>query len=354
MAFSVPAFAKIREDLLRDIKNQLPDADTGPDSDYFIRASSVASAVEGLYQHQAWIVRQIFPDTADREYLELHARVRGLARKVAVAAQGQIKAYGTSGASVPTGLSAKLGDQVYTTTSAGVIDGTGIATVTAVANTAGTVGNATANAALELTAAPSGVTSAASIVTMTGGVDEEDDAALLARLLELIRRPPAGGNRHDYRRWAMEVPGVTAAYVYPLRRGLGTVDVVVTSAGSLPSEATIEAAQDYLDERRPVTAKNCLVLSPTPKTTNVSMLVQLSGITLAAATAQIEAALAIYFDQLAPGETAIKSQLEALVSDLTGIVDRAVTLPTANVVPVVDEIKVEWVRLGIVTIAVMS
>lgn len=353
MAFSVPAFAKIRDDLLRDIKNQLPDADTGPDSDYFIRASSVASAVEGLYQHQAWIVRQIFPDTADREYLELHARVRGLARKAAVAAQGQIKAYGTPGASVPTGLSAKLGDQVYTTTSVGVIDGTGIATVTAVANTAGTVGNAAANAALELTAAPSGVTSAASIVTMTGGVDEEDDAALLARLLELIRRPPAGGNRHDYRRWAMEVPGVTAAYVYPLRRGLGTVDVAITSAGALPSEATIDAVQDYIDDLRPVTAKNCLVLAPTPKTTNLAVQVKLSGITLAAAQVQIEAALGVYFNQLAPGETAIKSRMEALVSDLSGVIDRAVTLPSANVVPVVDETKVEWVRVGTVTVTAM-
>ena len=60
MPFTVPAFSTIRDALLRDLKNQLPDAYVGPDSDYFIRATSVASAVEGLYQHQAWIVRQIF------------------------------------------------------------------------------------------------------------------------------------------------------------------------------------------------------------------------------------------------------------------------------------------------------
>ncbi|WP_337050269.1 baseplate J/gp47 family protein, partial [Serratia fonticola] len=74
------------------------------------------------------------------------------------------------------------------------------------------------------------------------GTDDESDKSLLARLLELIRRPPAGGNKYDYHRWAMDVPGVTAAYVYPLRRGLGTVDVVITSGNDLPSPATVAAA----------------------------------------------------------------------------------------------------------------
>lgn len=353
MPFIVPTFATIRDALLRDLKNQLPDADTGPDSDYFIRATSVASAVEGLYQHQAWIVRQIFPDTADREYLELHARVRGLTRKVAVAAQGQIRVTGTPGAVVPAGLLAKLGEQSYLTTSASMVAANGVATVTAIASNAGTAGNAQADAGVELTAAPAGVTSQAVIVLMTGGVDAESDGELLARLLELIRRPPAGGNRYDYRRWALEVPGVTAAYVYPLRRGLGTVDVVITSASVLPSAATIAAVQDYIDDVRPVTAKNSLVLAPTLKVVNVSVAVALDGLTLADATTQIEAAAGSYFNLLAPGETAIKSRIEALVSDISGVVDRAVTLPAANVVPVVDASVVEWCRLGTVTVVAL-
>jgi len=353
MPFIVPAFAKIRDDLLRDLKNQLPDADTGPDSDYFIRATSVASAIEGLYQHQAWIVRQIFPDTADREYLELHARVRGLIRKPAVAAQGQARLTGTPGAAVPSGLTIKLGERVYTTTQAGVIDAAGSATVAALANLAGTAGNAQGNTPAELTAAPAGITSQVVMVSMTGGVDEESDGELLARLLELIRRPPAGGNKYDYRRWAMEVPGVSAAYVYPLRRSLGTVDVVITSAGSLPSAATLAAVQAHIDDVRPVTAKHSLVLAATEKVVNVAMAVQLSGITLDAAKAQIGATLTNYFNQLEPGETAIKSRIEALVSDLSGVVDRAVTQPAANVVPLVDATKVEWVRLGTVTVVLL-
>ncbi|MCW3479748.1 baseplate J/gp47 family protein [Neisseriaceae bacterium JH1-16] len=354
MAFAVPPFATIRDTLLRDLKNQLPDADTGPDSDFFVRATSVASVVEGLYQHQAWIVRQIFPDTADRDFLELHARVRGLSRKQPTTAQGTLRLSGTPGAAVPSGLTAKLGGSSYTTSSAATLDAAGSAIVNAVASVTGIAGNALAGSLLELSAAPSGLASQATLVTMTGGVDEESDAELLARLLGLIRRPPAGGNKYDYRRWAMEVTGVTAAYVYPLRRGLGTVDVVITSAGELPSAATIAVVQAHIDDLRPVTAKNCLVLAPTPKVVNIVASVQLAGVTLEAAQAQIGTALASYFGQLAPGETAIKSRIEALISDLAGVVDRAVTQPTANVVPATDDTKVEWVRLGTVNVVPMS
>ncbi|WP_024302214.1 baseplate J/gp47 family protein [Pseudogulbenkiania sp. MAI-1] len=353
MPFAIPTFAKIRDDLLRDLKNLLPEADVGVDSDFFIRATSVASAVEGLYQHQAWIVRQIFPDTADTEYLVLHARLRGLSRKAAVAAQGSLQVSGAPGAAVPSGLAVKIGEQTYTTTSASVIDGSGVATVSATASTSGVIGNVAAGTVATLMAAPAGVSSQASVVTMLGGVDAESDAELLARLLELIRRPPAGGNKYDYRRWALEVDGVSAAYVYPLRRGLGTVDVVITAAGGLPSASTIAATQAHIDDVRPVTAKHSLVLAATERTVNVTVAVQLSGLTLDTARPQIEAALAAYFAQLAPGETAVKSRIEGIVTDLAGVVDRAVTLPAANVVPVVDETKVEWVRLGTVTVGAL-
>ena len=60
MPLSTPDFETIRGALLRDLQNLRADADVGPDSDFFVRASSVASAVEGLYQHQSWIARQIF------------------------------------------------------------------------------------------------------------------------------------------------------------------------------------------------------------------------------------------------------------------------------------------------------
>lgn len=354
MPFNVPTFITIRDALLRDLKNQLPEADTGSDSDYFIRATSVASAVEGLYQHQAWIVRQIFPDTADRDYLELHARVRGLSRKSAVAARGKIKLTGTPGSTVPAGLTAKSSTQTYVTTEAGAIGVDGTYEIAAAAALAGGAGNAAEGAALELTSAPSGVVSQAVIVTMDGGVDEESDSELLARLLELIRRPPAGGNKYDYRRWALEVPGVAAAYVYPMRRGIGTVDIVITTIDGVPSEETIDKVQAYIDDVRPVTAKSSLVMAPDIKTVDVAVKVKLSGTTQDAIKPQIEEALNAYFNQLVPGDSAIKSRIEAIISDLNGVVDRAVSQPTGNIDAEVTPEHVEWVRLGTVTVEALA
>jgi len=65
----------------------------------------------------------------------------------------------------------------------------------------------------------------------------ETDEELLARYLEYIRRPPAGGNQYDYIKWALEIDNVAAVYPYPLGQGLGTVDVVILAdADSTGSE----------------------------------------------------------------------------------------------------------------------
>ncbi len=53
MPYIVPTFEQTRDKLLRDLKNLRPDVDISSDSDWYIRATSVASCAEGLYAHQA-------------------------------------------------------------------------------------------------------------------------------------------------------------------------------------------------------------------------------------------------------------------------------------------------------------
>lgn len=57
----------------------------------------------------------------------------------------------------------------------------------------------------------------------------EEDADYLARILDDIQNPSAGGNLYDYRKWAEAINGVARAYVLPLAQGDGTVDVVVVA-----------------------------------------------------------------------------------------------------------------------------
>ncbi|WP_437612006.1 baseplate J/gp47 family protein [Erwinia sp. V71] len=310
MPFTVPAFDKIRSDILRDIQNLNTDADVTEDSDNYIRATSVASVATGLYQHQAWIIRQIFPDTADTEFLVWHARVRGLYRKSATTASGTITVTGEPGATAEAGYIITRGSLSWTTTAAVTIGADSTGTVAAQYSSAGTGGNSAAAVTGTFSSVPTGFDSTVTVGVMAGGTDEETDASLLERLLDVIRRPPAGGNKYDYRRWALAVDGVTAAYVYPLRRGLGTVDVVITSAGGMPSDEIIAACQSYIDDQRPVTAKDTMVLAPTFLYVDIDAAISVEGITFEAGQATTIADLTAFINALEPGDAFIKSQAE--------------------------------------------
>lgn len=354
MSFETPDQSQIKENILRDIQNLIAAAAVDEDSDYYVRAAAISAAIEGLYQHQQWIVRQIFPDTADVDFMEIHASLRNIVRKAATYATGTITFTGTPAASVPINTECKTIDGVsFVTTVAGVLDGAGTATIAAQASVAGVSGNVDAGTALTLTAAPAGVNAASLVVSMLAGSDVETDAALLDRLLFVLRNPPASGNIADYKRWAKEVDGVDEAFVYPLRRGLGTTDVIITSAGGLPSLQLIQDVEDHINEVRPCGVNTLSVLAPTIIEQDFTIQVKLSGISLAIAEGLINGALDSYYDTLLPGDTFVKSVAESLISDIVGIADRAISAPAANVLPTVDETTVQWCRKGTVDVSAM-
>ncbi len=354
MAFTTPDQSQIKANILRDIKNLIAAASVDDDSDYSVRASAVSAAIEGLYQHQQWIVRQIFPDTADIDFMEVHAALRNITRKAATYSVGTITFTGTPAAAVPINTECKTIDGIaFVTTAAGALNGAGTATIAAQASLAGASGNVAASTALTLTAAPAGVNAAAVVVSMLAGTDVETDSALLDRLLFVLRNPPASGNKADYKRWAEEVEGVEQAFVYPLRRGLGTTDVIITSAGGLPSLQLIQDVEDHINELRPCGVNTLTVLAPTIITQNFTIQVQVSGISLALAEGLINGALDSYYATLLPGNTFVKSVAEALISDIVGITDREISAPAANVVPTVDDSTVEWCRKGTVSVSAM-
>jgi uncharacterized phage protein gp47/JayE len=350
MPFVTPDYQAIRDAILRDIANQLPGANTASDGDFAIRANATGAAIEGLYQHQQWVVRQMLPDTADSDYLERWCRLYGLTRKPAAMATGTIIFNGTVGSVIPIGTESKTSSGVnFATTAAGTIGAGGTTTVAAQAVLAGSASNQTGGSALTLTAAPSGIQSQATIAIMTGGIDVENDASLLNRLLARIRLPPCGGAAHDYLAWASEVGGVDGAWVYPLRRGMGTVDMIITTAEGLPSADLISAVQAHIDSVRPVTA-DARVYGPTPVPVAITgTLAVAPGYVLGQVVASIRTVLAKYFASLAPGETVYFSRLAAVISAVPGVVDFILSAPAANVATRVDATHLEIATLGLVT-----
>lgn len=351
--FITPTLDEIRDNILRDVVSLEPNADVSVDSDNYARASSLAAVAEGVYAHQKWAIKQFFPDTADSDFLEKHASLRGIKRRNATYASGLgLEVFGNVGSKIDVGKQVVTNDgRFYEVLEAGTIVGSSIILKVRSLNTGATQNIIQATSA-NFIAAPAGMQTACMLREIVGGTDVESDSSLLERLLNHIRRPPAGGNRYDYKEWALDVDGVEAAFVYPLRRGLGTVDIVITSNNDLPSDETINKVQAYIDEVRPVTAKEAKVIKPTARRINFNIQVKLNGVSLSAITSEIKAALGDYFNHLAPADSVIVSQCEAIVSDLIGVVDRKITTPLENLTANLSQ-NVEWFRLGNVTVEEM-
>jgi uncharacterized phage protein gp47/JayE len=248
MAFIGRSLDAILRDILRDIRNLQSEADIGPDSDNYVRSAAVASAIEGLYQKLAWLYRQIFPDTADEDELVRTAALRGMSRKDPVAATGTAALKGTPGVELLLGSTLKhfVTGELFTAKSSAKIGTDGTATALVEAQTVGVALN-DLTGALVLTSPPLDMDAAATFIGKTkGGEDPETIESLLARYLDILQSPPAGGADYDYRRWALEVEGVADALVIPRRRGGGTVDVVITASTGAPSAEVIAACLTHI------------------------------------------------------------------------------------------------------------
>lgn len=353
--FIVPTLEEIRASILRDYQTYYPNADTSEDSDAYARASSLAACAEGIYAHQKWLIKQFFPDTADTEFLEKHAGLRGLRRRNATYAAGKgATVSGNPDAVIAVGLQIKTEDgRFYETTESAVISASGSALVAVRSLATGAVQNIKTATKGSFMAAPVGVSTDVVLNDVVGATNAESDSSLLERLLNKIRRPAAGGNKYDYKDWALEVDGVEQAYVYPLRRGLGTVDIAITADNGVPSDDTVRRAQEYIDQERPVAAKESKVVKPDVTKVNFNIQVKISGVALNDIKTAINNALRDYFNGLIPGDDLIVSQCEAVVNNLIGVVDRRFIAPTANQKADIVN-KIEWFRLGEVTVTEMA
>lgn len=179
--------------------------------------------------------------------------------------------------------------------------------ITATCNTAGSIGNVDAGEITQMPVTIVGIVSCTNQEPSTGGYDRESDADLLDRYYQSLREPAVSGNIAHYKQWAMEVPGVGAAKVYPLSKGANTVEVMVLDAAGLPADSTlIEEVQSYIDPGSsgngsgvaPIGA-HCYITAPTKKTIDVSVTVSaLPDFDKDTIQASVEEQLSVYLSEI--------------------------------------------------------
>lgn len=326
-----------------------------------VSADVMAELMNGLYAYLDWTVTQIFPDINEAEFLERWGRPFGIARLAATAATGAATFTGTNGTVILAGTVLQTADRQLYATTAEVTISAGTATAPIAASAPGATGNQDSGVPASLVSPIGGVSATAVIAApgLTGGADEESDDSLRARVMLRWQEPPHGGAEFDYAPWALEVPGVTRAWVYPKEMGVGTVtvrfmmdDVNAEDAGipqgnSPPAaySGDLLAVYNHLTEARPATA-DLFVVAPIAVPLDVEI-ADLVPDTLAVRTA-IQAEIRDFLRREAePAGTIRVSRLGEAISAAVGEGHHTLVSPAADVTHTTGQIAV----LGDVTFA---
>lgn len=338
---------------LTTLQNKNPAFDISIDSDHYVRACAIASVAEGLEQRILWAVRQIFADTADDDNMAHQAALKGLTAKPATHALGTGVVTGSIGAVIAAGTTLQLESGALVVLRGGsVVLDVSPKTIDLMAVDAGLTGNVTAVAGAWQQSI-SGVDADVSNITLADGADAETPAELLARLLDVLREPPAGGKLTDYKRWCLEVPGVNSVFGYKRLRGLGTVDLFITTDTGVPSQALLETTYQYLWTMSPAGIKDVAVRAPAEKFVNVHIKVDGAADFETALKPRVMALIEGYFKTFEPGEKLVLSKLQSLVASAAGVSDVQIITPTVNVLAAVNGNALEWLRLGTLTVEAM-
>lgn len=340
MPFSRPDLPTLIDRVAADIESRMPGADARlRRSNLNVLARVLAGAAHGLYGYLDWLGKQILVDTAEAEFIERHANIwLPGGRLPAAYAVGQVTATGIDGSVIPVGTRFRRADGVlYAAESEATIAG-GSALVTVVAVEAGQAGNGAAGVSLALETPVSGV-NAATLVTpgaLTGGAEIESDEGLRARVLARIQQPPHGGSRQDYVAWALEVPGVTRAWCYPMESGDGTVTVRFVRDGDasiFPDAGEVAAVAAHIEEVRPVTA-HVYVFAPVPVAVNftIALTPSTSGVKAAVEASLRDLLLREAVPEGGSGEGKILlSHIREAISLAAGETDHNLVAPVADV-----------------------
>ena len=323
--------------------------------DLAARMYAVAAQLWGLYVQCDWVNRQCFPQTAQGEYLDLHAQLRGVERREATAAEGVLRftvdAAGAADREIAAGtVCMTAGLTRFETIEAGTLEaGETSVDIRARALEAGSAGNVAAGTILQMAVAPVGVSRCTNPAAFTGGTDREDDETLRARVLETYRRLPNGANAAFYQQGALSFDEVAAAAVIPRPRGVGSVDVVVSTAAGAPSAELLEELEDYFEARREI-AVDVQVRAPEMETVDVTVQVAAEeGQDAQAVQDAVEAALRGGFDGRRLGQSVLRAALGELVFHVEGVANYALTAPAADVAVEVDVLP----RLGTLAVEAM-
>lgn len=345
MAYPIKTFDQLRSDIIQEIQN-LTGLTLDDEDDAAIRADGEAAVVEGLYHHQSYIQKQLFVATADEPFLYIHAKRLECPRNGGSKASGRVKATSNTAVTIPAGTKVTDGKGHYwLTIYKETLTANKPKEIQVIAEFEGVSWNFDGEQLLWVSPLP-GVAAQVDVIEISAGVDVEDVEAWRQRMMDKEALGLIRDREADLRRIVKDVPGVADVFIFPKRRGLGSLDVAITAAGNppnSPSTALLALVQTVLDEYAGFWG-DVRAYPPTKEYLNITAV-----FTGSVSETEVEKVIRDYVGLLKPGETYVASTLVSRIKDLQGLTDIQLT-PGVNQTPTLSVFTTGWLRIGLLTV----
>ena len=232
-----------------------------PSSDIAIRLRVLAGEIYNAGCSLDWLKRQMFADTATGENLDKLAAQRGIVRKPAKKAEGELIFSVNEPLDYPIEIpeetvAATYGEtpvRVYTAQSAVLPQATYSVRVAAKAELPGYNGNIASGTAEVPVNVPAGI-DAVTNTTFIGGDNEESDETLRSRVIGSYLNRPNPANAAFYKQLAESVDGIDKAGTLERFSGAGTVGVFVARKDWDVTDEALAEVTELIDKNKPLGA----------------------------------------------------------------------------------------------------
>ena len=200
-----------------------------------------AMELQLMYLNLESIFREMFADTASREYLIRRAAERGIAPLPAAYAVLKGK-FAPASVEIPAGARFSCGEYDYS-----VLEKIADGEYRLRCETVGNAGNTVFGTLIPIDYI-AGLERCELTELLIPGQDEEETEHLRKRYFDSLKSQAFGGNMADYREKTAAIQGVGGVKVYPVWAGGGTVKlVVISSEYQVPSDDLVQFIQGQID-----------------------------------------------------------------------------------------------------------
>lgn len=266
-----------KEEILNRMLGKVPnDLDRSEGSFLYDANSAISSELEESYKLLDDALEKAFAITSYGIFLDMRAAEIGVFRKQGTKARGEVTFIGQDGIKILQHIIVQTEGGLQFKTEKDIEIVNGIATVPIEAVKVGKEYNLPSETINQLPIQITGVTSVINKYPTEGGTDIEDDESLRKRLFYKVQLPATSGNIYHYKQWALEIPGVGDALVFPTWNGPGTVKVVIVDSNKArPSETIIKEVMENIENNKPIGAQ-VTVEGAIEKLINISARIELA------------------------------------------------------------------------------